>query len=102
MNFEFFLDDLEVDGDEFAVGGFDEVAGVGVCYFHACDWVEPAVVAVRNITLVGEPFCDFFKGRLGAVDVGLGNDEGGALFGFEDAVEPDVVTEEAIAGVDVA
>ena len=39
------LDDLEVDGDEFAVGGFDEVAGVGIGYVCASDWVEPAVVA---------------------------------------------------------
>jgi hypothetical protein len=39
------LQDLEVDGDEFAVGGFDEVAGVGVGDFDACYGVQPAVMA---------------------------------------------------------
>jgi hypothetical protein len=39
------LEDLEVDGDEFAVRGFDEVAGVGVGHVNAGDRVEPAVVA---------------------------------------------------------
>jgi hypothetical protein len=52
--------------------------------------------------LVGEPIGDFPGRRLGAIDVGLGNDEGGALLGEEDAVEPDVVAEDSVAGDDVA
>ena len=95
------LEDLEVDGDEFAVGGFDEVAGVGVGDFDACDRVEPAVVAVGDVALVGEPIGYLFNRRFGAIDVGLGNDEGGALLGGKDAVEPDVVAEETVAGYDV-
>jgi hypothetical protein len=51
--------------------------------------------------LVDEPVGDLLNGRLGAIDVGLGNDEGGALLGGKDAVEPDVVAEETVAGDDV-
>ena len=96
------LEELEVDGDEFAVGGFDEVAGVGVGYFHACDRVEPAVVAFGFVALVGEPIGHLFNRRFGAIHVGLGNDEGRTLPGREDAVEPDIVSEDAVAGDDVA
>ena len=97
-----FIQDLEVDGDEFAFGGFDEVAGVGVGDVNASDGMEPAVVAVGNVALGKEPIGDFLQGWFGAIDIGLGNDESRALLGGEDAVEPDVVAEDAVAGDDVA
>ncbi len=75
---------------------------MGVGDVHAGFRVEPAVVALGEVALGCEPIGDFLDCRLGAVDVGLGDDEGRALLGREDAVEPDVVTEDPVAGNDVA
>ena len=73
------LEDLEVDGDQLSVGKFDQIAGVGIGDFDTGDGVEPAVVAFRFVALGQEPIGYFRVCRLGALDVGLGDDEGGAL-----------------------
>lgn len=96
-----FLEDLEVDGDELAIGGFDEVSGVGVCDMHAGIGLEPAVMAVLLVALVVKPRGNFFQGGCGAVNVGLGDDECWAFFSENDSVKPYIITEVAVAGGDV-
>ena len=75
---------------------------MGVGDFGAGFRMQPAIVAGGLVALIQEPFLDFPDGGFGAIDVGLGNNEGGALLGGEDAVEPDVVAEDPVAGDDVA
>ncbi len=60
-----FGEDLQVDGDEFAVLGFDEVAAVGVGDFGAGFRVFPVVVAGSLIAIGLEPCGDFIE--VGAV-----------------------------------
>ena len=65
-------EDLEVDGDEFAVFGFDEIADVGVGDFGAGFRIFPAVVAGGVVAVGLEPRGDFFDGGFGAIDDKVG------------------------------
>jgi hypothetical protein len=92
---------LEIDGDEFAVRGFDEIADMGVGDLHAGLVVFPAVVAGGMVAVGFEPRRDFGGVRLGAIDERLGGHERRAFGGSQDSVEPDVIGEKPVGRVEI-
>ena len=92
---------MEVDGDEFAVVGFDEFADVCIGNLDAGGSVFPTVVAGGVIAVRLEPCGDFFRRGNRAFNKRLRNDKGRSLVRSENPVEPYVVAEEAIGKADV-
>ena len=97
-----FGEDLEVDGDEFAVVGFDEVADVGVGDFGAGFGIFPAVVAGGFDSRWIGTMTRLPRGvGSDAGDEWLGGDEGRTVAGFPGLRGADVVAEQAVGGLQI-